>query len=684
MSHDKRSWAIALGLVGLALGLRLYGIGWGLPQVYEEAYPFKKAWDMWGWGPRDEFTLNPRFFNYPTFFFYVQLAGQALLYVMLSAAGTIDSTLDYRVLYTLDKTSFYLMGRTISALFGVATVLATGLLGRRVGGSAVGIGAAFLVAVNQMHIAKSQVIEVDVPLTLFATLCAWFAVRILERPTWRNYLLAGLCAGLATSTKYSGALLPLTLLVAHLLAPRGGRAAATGAGGRKARRPATAPAPAPARDLRKLAAALAVAGASLFLTSPYILLDQKAFWIGFNYERLHMRLGHFGLDQTPAIVYYLRVMTGPLLGWPLALLGVAGMVHALVVRRARWAVVLAVFPVVYLTLISSWSMKADRYILPLLPIMAVFATAVVAAFVPRLQGRRRWAPAAAAAGLVAVMAAPSIWAYAHERDRFQPDTRTLSRQWIEANVPGGSFIVCEAYGPEVLGAVDVQGLDKDVRERIEKHAQDIRVYALVGLPMYQVMPENSALCYDLRLYQEAADLIVTSSSVASRYRREPQRYAAQLGFYSAVESSWKKVREFGPQDGSGPRITIYRHPQERPPFSKRGAPPPPAPPVVPDLLPGSIGGFFERLGFNYEAYGFHAAALEIFSMGLRYQDQPADIARSLRLGAVRNAVRLGQAGRVLALIDEGEKRAAGPAGAEYWRKLRAQLLSGTPAASSTP
>ena len=26
---------------------RLHGIDWGLPQVYEEAQPFKKAWSMW-------------------------------------------------------------------------------------------------------------------------------------------------------------------------------------------------------------------------------------------------------------------------------------------------------------------------------------------------------------------------------------------------------------------------------------------------------------------------------------------------------------------------------------------------------------------------------------------------------------------------------------------------------------
>jgi 4-amino-4-deoxy-L-arabinose transferase-like glycosyltransferase len=680
MSQRTRTWAIALGLLGLALGLRLHGLGWGLPAVYEEAYPFKKSWEMWGWGPRGEFTLHPHFFNYPTLFLYVQLVGQGLLFGLLKLTGAIDTVLDYRVLYTLDKTSFYLMGRTISALFGVGTVLVTWILGRRIGGAAVGIPAAVLVAVNQMHIAKSQVIEVDVPLTLFATLCTDFAVRVLDRPTWRHYLLAGLFGGLATSTKYSGALLPLSLLTAHFLAPR---AAAADAARPKRRADAGRPAP-PARDFRKLVAAFGLFAASLFATSPYILIDQQAFWTGFNYERLHMRIGHFGLDQTPAIVYYLRVMTGTLLGWPLTLLGAAGLVYALVVRRRRWAPVLAVFPVVYLTLISSWSMKADRYILPLLPVMALFATALVADLAPRLRPLRRWLPAAATAVLAVVLAAPSLVALVREPERFRPDTRTLAREWIEANVPGGSFIVTEAYGPEVLSAIEVSNFDADVRERIEKQAQDTRVYAVVALPMYQVMPENSALTYDLRLYQEAADLIVLSSSVGSRYRKDPQRYAAQVRFYDEVAAGWELAREFGPADGGGPRLTIYRHPLRRPPFAQRGAPPPPPPDLRPDLLPGAIGGFFQRLGFNYEAYGFHTAALEVYAMGLRWRDQPEDVLRNLRLSAVRNAVKLNQPQRVLALIDAGEKQAAAPATAEYWRNLRAQLLTGPGESSRTP
>ncbi|MCK5613107.1 hypothetical protein KAR91_65140, partial [Candidatus Pacearchaeota archaeon] len=77
----------ALALVFIATVLRIYGIDWGLPQVYEEATPLYKAWEMWGWGARDSLDLNPHFFNYPSLSIYLQFMGQGLLYVLLKIFG---------------------------------------------------------------------------------------------------------------------------------------------------------------------------------------------------------------------------------------------------------------------------------------------------------------------------------------------------------------------------------------------------------------------------------------------------------------------------------------------------------------------------------------------------------------------------------------------------------------------
>jgi hypothetical protein len=694
MTDRRRIVAIVGGISLLALALRLYGLGWGLPAVYEEAYPFKKSWDMWGWGPSRHLDFNPHFFNYPTFYFYVQFLGQGLLFLILKLRGVIHSALDFRVLYALDKTSFYWMGRGISALCGTLTVPVTFWLGRRAAGARAGVAAALLVAVNQVHIVKSQAIEVDVPLTLLATVCCLFSLRILAAPRRRDYLLAALAGGLATSTKYNGALLALPILVAHLGAWWRARrerqaaeraAAPKSAGAVRRARGRLAMASADGATWVNLGAAAVLFTVSFFATSPYVLLDRADFWVGFNYERLHMQIGHFGLDSTPPLLYYARVMTGSLMGWPLTLLAGAGMLWALVVRRMGWAMVLAIFPVVYVTLISSWSMKAERYILPLLPLAAVFAAAFLVMLCDRLRSRHAMLPAAALAASVLVLAAPSLLAYERDLARLHGDTRTLARQWIETHMPAGSFIVCESYGPEPFGVIDFQNLEADVRERITKQAPDLKLYALLAMPMYQVMSENTALFYDPKLYDNVADLWVTSSSVVSRYRKNPGLYAAQCSFYDSLDAHWNKLREFGPQDGSGPRITIYGNPRVKTPFSaRRPAQPPAAPPIIDDLVPGTFSGFFERFGFLYEIYDFQAAAGQVYAMGLRYPDQPAEGRRPLALGLVRTALARGDGALALTIAEEMQGRSTSRSEANFWKSLHDEVVGamrrGTPAA----
>jgi 4-amino-4-deoxy-L-arabinose transferase-like glycosyltransferase len=689
--------------VAVALALRLHGMDWGLPLVYEEAYPFKKAWDMWGWGADAGFDLNPHFFNYPTLFFYVQLAGQAFTFGLLRLLDVfapehpwgVASSLDIRALYTLDKTPFYLVGRGISVLFAAATVIVTWKIGRRVGGAAA--AAALLVGLNHFHISKSQVIEVDVPLTLFVLLACLFALRILEVPTRRNYVLAGLFCGLATSTKYSGALLPLAILVAHFVALR------------RFAPPDKAPAPSPKRVRRKPGASRppgsaaarsslasgvlwrrlllsgVVAVAALFLTSPYILLDSDAFWAGFNYERQHMNIGHFGLDDSPALQYYAGVLATSLLGWPLAIASLAGLLYLIVVRRAAWAMVLAVFPIVYVSLISSWSMKAERYVMPLMPLACLLAAAATADVVRRARpATPRLVPATVAA-LALVCALPTFAYYDDVFRRARGDTRTLARDWLEENAADGSFLVTEAYGPEPFHAIDMANVAPDLRERIEKARAGKKMFGYLQLPMLQVQSDVVSIFYDLNLYT-MADYMITSTGVSTRYKDNPGRYAQMLRFYADVERRYTKVAEFGEPEGAGPRLTIYKNPQHSLPFRERPAALPPIDPPLRELMPRTAGPHYQRLAANYETLGFYAQAAILYELAGRYEGA-ADFARSVAVGAVRNFLQANRPAEAYAVMQREEARAGSEAMRAYWRDLRESVFkveAQSAAADSSP
>jgi len=317
-------------------------------------------------------------------------------------------------------------------------------------------------------------------------------------------------------------------------------------------------------------------------------------------------------------------------------------------------------------------MKAERYVLPLLPLAALYAAALVAHFAPRLG---RWRHAAVALGCLAC-AAPSIVALTHEDRRARTDTRTLAFQWIDANVPAGSMIVTEPYGPEFMGVIELQAIEAEVRE-VVRARPDTKLYAGVGLPMYQVMPENSAPFYDLSIYDDRADLIVISSSIGSRYRKDPQRYPQHVQFYEALERTWTKVQEFDPAQGSGPRITIYRNPRLTVPWVERpDSTEGKLPRITRDMLPGSASGFYERLGFVYEAYGFARAASKIYRYGLQQREQPFEMRQPLLNGALRCQLRAGYGTEALALLDEIERQPTSPAELEYVQRLRQQLVKG--------
>lgn len=678
MNRPSRDRLTIAGLFLLALVCRLPGIGAGLPQVYEEAYPFKVAWTMWGWGTSHALDLNPHWFKYPGLTIYLQWLGQGLLYLVLSAAGTVRSTLDYRVLHQLDPTAFYLTGRAITALLGAATVVPVFLLARTVSGSAAGIAAAVLVAVNPALIVKSRVIEVDVPLTLMVAWGLLAAVRLGEGLTLRRALAAGAIAGLATSAKYPGALLAVPCLVAIVLGARAPFPPPARRGGGAAR--ATSP-----RIAWPLACAACAAAwlAVVFVTSPFQFLDGRAALADLAVEREHMRLGHFGSDLGPAWLSYLGAWWGTIAGPPLALAAAAGMIVYLGPRRLGWALIVASFVLAYALLVSSFAMKADRYLLPLLPAAIVFACVLAAAecrrFSPPANDAARRGPRATAlagrarlafAGATVVLALPTLAAIPAARGAMRPDLRTLARAWVEANLSPGALVVSEAYGPPLTSPLELQAIPRDLLLALQQRGWQPRLYAVISVPLFQVAPERSAAFYDPALYR-AADAFIVTGSVRDRYRAEPARFAAQLALYDTLAASWEQWKTF-PSGGPEPEITIYRQPGHAQVFAARLSPGP-APRLAAGAPSGGEAYFYYNVGLNHELFGFLAEALPAYLEGMRFEATDPSSATGCAERAAGALARTGRADDARTLLDQAASRAARPADASRLRDARARI-----------
>jgi hypothetical protein len=450
-------------------------------------------------------------------------------------------------------------------------------------------------------------------------------------------VFAGLAIGLAMSSKYTGAFLMIPLAVGYFVGRRSGR---------KHHR------------WSFLAVGVGVAAAVYLVTSPYTLIDFSSFSRHLAAERQHMSLGHFGVGETPTWQFYGIALAQRLLGWPAAILGVAGLVLLGFVRRRPWALILVSFVVPYLLVVGTWEMHVDRYLLPVLPAMMIFAVALVdEAFqtqeLARLSESRRRLGVTV---IVVLLAVPMFIMYpAHLRSQLSMDTRTEAREWMEANVLPGSLITAEFYAPEFFDPLVFWQLDKAVRDRIRERETVPPFFATLQIPMLTVRPERTAVFYDIDLYR-AADVIVTSSSVKERYLADPQRFSTQVAFYDSLDARFDKWIEFVPDGGAGPVLTVYRNPEQDQPFGNRSDATDPL--ELGSAQPsGSEAFFYYTMGLNYETYRFHESAFVCYRRGVLRPSPQRGVYGDLALGVYRSLLAMGRREDALASLEESARNA---------------------------
>ncbi|MBM4119180.1 phospholipid carrier-dependent glycosyltransferase, partial [bacterium] len=516
----------------------------------------------------------------------------------------------------------------------------------------VGLLGAGLLAVNPYHISRSQMVEVDILLTLLVVLGLLACARLQRAPCLRRSAAAGALIGIAASVKYPGALLLPTVPAAILLSlPKPGwKRIATWAGA------------------ATLAAALAFA-----LTSPYVLLDHQAALRDLADERLHVQMGHFGESTASGWRFYLDSLRSGLLGWPAILLLLTGAL-ALVLKRGRASLPPALFSLVYLAVLVGARLHAERYLLPLWPLallLIAYAALELPRRIPGVAWRRAALLAAGALLLATLLRVPGETSRLHRA--LEQDTRLLASKWVAANVPAGSFIVSEQYGPEIYAPQMKLKCAPETAAAIDRLMDGQPYFGLLLMPLFQVMPERTAVFYDLALYRNA-DYLITSGSVSSRYEREPERFAAQLTFYRQLDAEYDLVQRFSPKEGAGPELRIYRSPGLALPLAKRSAFLPLAPVRVEGGAPtGSEELFFLEMGLLFETLKHPHAALESYRLALRYPFKRASSLRAVVLRAAECMVQAGEKEQAAAFLDDMIRRTATPELKERFRTARAEL-----------
>jgi 4-amino-4-deoxy-L-arabinose transferase-like glycosyltransferase len=490
-NHEK---IILATILLLAFLLRIWTINYDLPFIYHPDEPryITISQNIFKTG-----DLNPHFFNFPSLFLYINASSYIPYYFIGRIMGRFGAPVDIQVpisiIGSVTKTlspSSVLLGRLVTVCFSVASIWVTFLIGGRLSNKRpIGVLAAFFLAVSPIHTAHGRYITPDTFVSFFAAASLYYSIIVYQEGKCHQYLLAGLFVGLTTSTKYNGALVILPLFLAHIL--RHGKRFW--------------------RDKKIYYAVLALV-CGFFITTPYSVIDFPSFLEGARFEANHYSSGHPGMDGD-SLLFYLRLM------WPsgniMYIAALAEIIRGLI-TRSKQTLILAIFPIIYFSFISSLTVRNDRTFLPLMP----FLFLLVASFIAEMytlfaQPRLRYARIAFVGILIVATAAPMINTVTDTIALTREDARETARIWINANLPKGSVIAVETYSPYLeADQFEVSGFQK----------------IIVNKPDWYI--------------QKGYQYLVFSNLTYQRFFDEPDRYQKEIALYNGLFAKFNLIREF--------------------------------------------------------------------------------------------------------------------------------------------
>ena len=423
-AHPSSSLAkfTLLALLGVvALGLRVWGLGYGLPNLAVRPDEDRII------GPASavlrEGRVEPATLVYPSLLIYLD-AG------VLAAAAGFRQLLGWGAglegLFAEWPRVPYLICRGVSAVAGAGTALLTYALARALapGKPFVGWVAGVVVAANYLHVRDSHWATTDATLTFLVALTLLLSLYAFEgRPGALSW--AGVVGGLAASTKYQGLLvLAAPILVAFWVSPS------------------------LSARVRRVATVALLAAVAFAVTSPYQVKRGRAVLETIRKGQRDV-IGHRG---ERAYLVHAR-LTFPE-GFGLPVLAAAGLGLGWGVRRRHpGTLVLMAFALPWSLVFAPATWVFPRYVTPLVPVVAALAAQGVAVLGVATVTRVVVA--------IALLAGPGLArSIAFDRIAARPDTRLLAVQWIDEHLPPRTRVqACGTYGMLEVGTRPYRTID---------------------------------------------------------------------------------------------------------------------------------------------------------------------------------------------------------------------------------
>jgi hypothetical protein len=503
--------AALLAIVALSLFVHLRGVSHDLPApgADEPYFVLPAARMAWHGDP------NPQWFGHPgsTVIYPLAFAYRARE-VLFHGAPIFGDAPSIAQRFRTDPTSFYEIGRLWVILLSVATIPLLFLVARRAFDHVTGLVAALVWALVPLAVSYGTIVRTDAAAACFGLLSLWACLVTFDRPRTTQFALAGGAIGLAIASRYFMVTLLAVLGAVWLIARLRDRARV---------------------PVRSLVIGCVAALATFALTTPFFFVDWHAVARSLQAETVGTVTNNqsWWLDN---VGYYLGNAIPAAASWVVPLLALVGIARAGVRREPR-QLVIGGFVVLFVAVISVSSLQWDRWIIPVLPLVVLFAASAVVAAARALARRmssarvRRCAFASAVVvGAVAAGTAPAVSLVDFERAQDAPSSRVLMREWISAHVPKGSLVATEVKGPELRTA-------------------GYRVLDRYDLPSAGTLGDYAAHGYHY---------LIVNAFVSLRYRIDAGHFPRHARFYQFLRERGELLAEFGSGHGAkGPHLKLY-------------------------------------------------------------------------------------------------------------------------------
>lgn len=340
----------------------------------------------------------------------------------------------------------YYLARTLAVLCSCGVLLLVWQLGCRYFDRRAATLALALVALAPGAIQQAHFFIVDGFFVLLSVAAISASLWALESGGRRPYLLAGILIGATGAVRLNGLLLGLVLLAGHLLA-----------GGDRNW---------PALRRRLFQPELWWAGGaallSLLLVEPYLVTDPQLLWradesadfgLAVKVTRGEVLQPWTLIDQhtLPYVDHWgLWVLAT---SWPLAGLFLAAITYVLWRERRPPVVLMVLWCGLYFLLVGQLQARAVRYLVPMLPFMALFTGALLQA---GWRHAHPWVRRGSVLAIFLLLGQLAFKGLAFTHIYTEEDSRLQASRWIAAHVPRDSAIGVETGGFSMQGLVSNQ------------------------------------------------------------------------------------------------------------------------------------------------------------------------------------------------------------------------------------